>query len=129
MFHLRLDPATGDAEYVRAGHLPGLLRLPNGEVEELAGTGTPPLGVFKSIDYRAHTVEVPPGSLLLLYTDGLIERRDGDLHAAMERLREVFAAGPGTAQECLANVLREFEADDVPDDVAVLVMGRTQPVV
>ncbi|MDX6616833.1 MAG: hypothetical protein QOD60_1924 [Solirubrobacterales bacterium] len=129
MFHLRLDLATGRAEYVRAGHLPGLLRLPDGEVEELAGTGTPPLGVFKSIDYRAHTVEIPQGSLLLLYTDGLIERRGGDLHAAMERLRKVFAAGPATAEECLANVLREFAADDVPDDVAVLVMGWTQPVV
>jgi serine phosphatase RsbU (regulator of sigma subunit) len=74
-------------------------------------------------------VEIPQGSLLLLYTDGLIERRGGDLHAAMERLRKVFAAGPATAEECLANVLREFAADDVPDDVAVLVMGWTQPVV
>jgi PAS domain S-box-containing protein len=125
MFHLGLEPATGHAEYVRAGHLPGLLRLPDGEVRELAGTGTPPLGIFERIDYEVHTVEVPAGSLLLLYTDGLIERRDGDLRAAMVRLGEVLAAGPDTAEECLQNVLGEFQADDVPDDVAILVMGRT----
>jgi serine phosphatase RsbU (regulator of sigma subunit) len=127
MLHLRLDPATGEAEYVRAGHLPGLLRLPNGEVQELAGSGTPPLGIFEQIEYEAHTVEIPPGSLLLLYTDGLIERRDGDLRAPMKRLEEVLAAGPDTAEECLANVRSEFQAGDVPDDVAILVMGRTKP--
>jgi serine phosphatase RsbU (regulator of sigma subunit) len=126
MFHLRLDPATGLAEYVRAGHLPGLLRLPDGEVQELAGTGTPPLGIFEQIDYQAHAVAVPADSLLLLYTDGLIERRDGDLRTAMRRLEEVFAAGPDTAEECLANLRAEFQADEVPDDVAILVMARTK---
>jgi serine phosphatase RsbU (regulator of sigma subunit) len=125
MFHLRLEPATGHAEYVRAGHLPGLLRLPDGEVRELAGTGTPPLGIFERIDYEAHRVDVPRGSLLLLYTDGLIERRDADLRAAMVRLGEVLAAGPDTAEECLQNVRKEFQTNDVPDDVAILVMGRT----
>jgi serine phosphatase RsbU (regulator of sigma subunit) len=102
------------------------LRLPDGEVQELAGAGTPPLGIFDQIDYQAHAVAVPPGSLLLLYTDGLIERRDGDLRTAMERLEEVFGAGPDTAQECVENLRKEFQADDVPDDVAMLAMGRAR---
>ena len=76
----RLSPsattrATATAEYVRAGHPPALLRLPDGRIADLDGPGTAPLGILDGDEFREHAVAIPRGSLLLLYTDGLIERR------------------------------------------------------
>ena len=123
VFHIHFDPADGSIEYVRAGHPPGLLRLPDGRVEMLAGEGTPPLGVLEDVEYRTHKAMVPPGSLLLLYTDGLIERRDDDVDAGLERLRTAFAEAPSGAEECLRWLGERFSADEIPDDVAMLAMA------
>ncbi|HKG35797.1 MAG TPA: SpoIIE family protein phosphatase [Solirubrobacterales bacterium] len=123
VFHLQFDPAADRAQYVRAGHPPGLLRRPDGDVVELAGGGTPPLGILERIDYRVHEVEVPPGSMLLLYTDGLIERRDTDLRHGLDRLKEALAGAEGGAADCVEAIARQFTADAVPDDVAMLAMS------
>jgi serine phosphatase RsbU (regulator of sigma subunit) len=123
VFHLRYDPATGVGEYVRAGHPPAMLRLPDNRVEQLGGTGTPPVGILPDIDFTVHRVEIPPGSLLLLYTDGLIERRGDDLFDSLERLRASVGRCTGTAAACLDELAREYEADRVPDDVAMLAMA------
>ncbi len=108
---------------MRAGHPPALLRLPGGEVTELAGGGTPPLGLFDDFESRSHSVEVPPGSLLLLYTDGLIERRDEDLEAGLARLKDLLRRAPAGAEECLQWLAAEVIADEIPDDVAMLAMA------
>ena len=55
------DPASGSARYVRAGHPPALLRLPDGSIEELTRSGTPPLGILEDVEYREHEVEIPRG--------------------------------------------------------------------
>ena len=122
LLHLHYDPASGVARYVRAGHPPGLLRLPGGELTDLAGGGTPPLGILRQIDYHAHEVEVPPGGLLLLYTDGLIERRTDDLATSLQRLRESFATGPREPAECLEHLAAAFRSGAAPDDVAMVAM-------
>ena len=124
VLHLHLDLAFGTAEYVRAGHPPGLIRLPTGEVRLLGGEGTPPLGTFDELEYRVHRVDVPPGSLLLLYTDGLIERSDRNFDVELERLRAVFADAPPDAAGCLRWLTQRFSPESVPDDVAMLAMSR-----
>jgi serine phosphatase RsbU (regulator of sigma subunit) len=126
VFHLRFDPARGTAEYVRAGHPPALLRRPDGSVIELAGAGTPPLGILSTIDCCQHEVEIPPGSLLLLYTDGLIERRETDLVEGLERLKRSFAEAPAGAAECLDFLAAELSAASIPDDVAMLAMATAK---
>jgi len=126
LFHLQYDPATGRAAYVRAGHPPALLRLADGTVVELAGRGTPPLGILDDVDFPEHGVDIPAGSLLLLYTDGLIERREVDLAEGLARLKETFAAAPGGASECLAWLERQLEPDAIPDDVAMLAMSSSR---
>ena len=124
-FHLRLDPATGVAEYVRAGHPPALLRTPDGAVEELNGEGIPPLGISSELGYDAERVEIPAGSLLLLYTDGLIERPGEDLLRGLERLKEALRRGPSDPEGCLRSLEREFRIDEVFDDVAMLAVATT----
>ena len=120
---LLFDPATGSAEYVRAGHPPALLRLPGGQVKELSGAGTPPLGIFAELDCRPHAIEIPPQSLLLLYTDGLIERRGESLEVGLERLKRNLAKAPAGAEDCLQSLAEQMGADVIPDDVAMLAMA------
>ena len=123
VFHLSYDPQTTRASYVRAGHPPALMRLPNGAVVELAGVGPPPLGILEGGDFVEHVVDIPPGSLLLLYTDGLIERRDIDLTRSLARLKASLAEAPTGATECLDWIEEQLEADEIPDDVAMLTMS------
>ena len=120
IFHMRFDPATGKGEYVRAGHPPALIRRPDGSVELLEGKGTPPLGILDDTTCVQHPVELPPGSLLLLYTDGLIERRDAVLDVGLDRLKQALAEGPTDPQECLDSLAASFGAEAIADDVAML---------
>jgi PAS domain S-box-containing protein len=122
-FQLHYDPATGLADYVRAGHPPALLRLPDATVTELGGTGTPPLGIIEGFRAQPHRIGIPPGSLLLLYTDGLIERRGADLARELARLKGQFANAPAEAQGCLDHLAELFSADTIPDDVAMLAVA------
>jgi PAS domain S-box-containing protein len=126
VLHLHVDVATGAAEYVRAGHPPALVRLPDGEIEELAGTGTPPIGILEDVDYKVHRATLPPGSMLLLYTDGLIERRDRDFEGELQQLRAALAEAPTDATECLRWLADRFSAETNPDDAALIAMSRNR---
>jgi serine phosphatase RsbU (regulator of sigma subunit) len=123
VFHLHYDPETQLGEYVRAGHPPALLRLPDGSITDLNGRGVAPLGILDQDEFRPHKVSIPPGSLLLLYTDGLIERRGDDLGVGLERLREVFARVPAAPGPCLDQIAEEYRTEQIPDDVAMLAIS------
>ena len=123
VFHLHFDPVTSVARYVRAGHPPALMRRPDGEVVELGGSGTPPVGILEGIEFVEHEVEVTPGSLLLLYTDGLIERRHVDLLTSLGDLKAVFRQAPQSVGGCLDWLEDNLSGEDVPDDVAMLAMS------
>jgi PAS domain S-box-containing protein len=123
--HMELDLEGGHVDYVRAGHPPALLRLADGTVELLAGKGTQPLGVFDDLECRIHRVEFPPGSLLLLYTDGLIERSDRDFDEELEHLAKTVARGPDDAEGCLRALAERFSPETIPDDVAMLAVSRS----
>jgi PAS domain S-box-containing protein len=123
VFLFQYDPHNAVGEYVRAGHPPAMLRLPDGNVEELRGKGAPPVGILPEAEFAVHRVEVPPGSLLLLYTDGLIERRGDDLEDALARLREALAGCPAGAPGCLESLARAYGTELLPDDVAMLAMA------
>jgi PAS domain S-box-containing protein len=127
LFHLHCNPATGEARFIRAGHPPALLRLENGEVRELRGVGSPPLGIFDDLALHENPAELPPGSLLLLYTDGLIERRESDVVAGLERLKSALARAPADASGALDSVETAMEITGIPDDVATLAMLIGEP--
>jgi serine phosphatase RsbU (regulator of sigma subunit) len=125
LFQLSLDLDSGEARYVRAGHPPALLRLPGGEVSTLEGVGSPPVGVLRDARFVANATTLPPGSTILLYTDGLIERRELDLQVGIERLQEAFAAAPAEPDAIVEAILLALDAEAVPDDIALLAASFT----
>ena len=72
-----LDPLTAAIRFANAGHNPALLLRADGATEQLASTGVP-LGLLPNADYASHEVEMRPGDLLVLYTDGIVEATDPD---------------------------------------------------
>lgn len=125
---LLIDPAASELTMVSAGHPPPLLRLPGGGVERLAEATHAPLGVG---DGEGHAVRVafPPGSCVLGYTDGLVERRDEPIDIGISRLADVFATTNGSVWGAVSDVLRAMAPDGDDrggDDVAVVVAQHRQ---
>ena len=116
--------ATGRITLANAGHLSPLL-LHAGRAEYLPTHVGLPLGVTAST-YRTTTVMVPPGAVLLAFTDGLVERRGEDLGVGLGRLAQA-AAPAGPVDELLTNVLAAMNDETSEDDVAILAF-RWQPV-
>jgi len=115
------DAVTGTCEVASAGHLPPLLVRPDGTNELLDVPQAPPLGVGSGL-IQSRTLHIEDGSLLVLYTDGLVEKRSRDIDEGIGRLREIF--GPGSADESLEELckatLAGVYADEHRDDIAVL---------
>jgi serine phosphatase RsbU (regulator of sigma subunit) len=121
------DAVHGTCEVASAGHLPPLLVRPGGGSQFLDVAPSPPLGIGEGI-IRSRTFEIEDGSLLVLYTDGLVESRGRDIDDGLNRLQGVF--GPGSAarpaEELCTAVLAGAYADQQRDDIAVLIarLGR-----
>ena len=122
LVYLTLDPITRQVEYVRAGHPPPLLRDPRGQVHDLNDLGSPPVGVAAGSAFASKSLELEPGSLLFLYTDGLIERRGEGIVSGLARLRDIVASAPESAEECAETVVKALGADDLGDDAALVVL-------
>lgn len=122
--YLRLEPEHGRAVMARAGHPPPLLRRPDGRVRVLDLAGGPLLGIDDSATYQTTEVDFAPGSVLLLYTDGLIESPGTDIEDALADLGVVLAETGDLPLADLADHL--VEACAMPrgrlDDVAVLLL-------
>jgi len=119
-----IDTAAGTLTYVVAGHPPPLLRRPDGTVEVLDDGRRPLLGVPGKVPVPAAR-PFPEGSVLVAYTDGLIERRGERLDASVERLAAALGAMPRPDVDDIADrlVLRVGDVRDVDDDVALVVLS------
>ncbi|MFJ4006060.1 SpoIIE family protein phosphatase [Streptomyces sp. NPDC090023] len=122
--YLRLDPAHGRAVMARAGHPPPLLRRPDGRVRVLDLAGGPLLGIDSAAAYPTTDVTLAPGSVLALYTDGLVESPGVDIEDALIDLGALFSeAGDGPLEELADALVRHGTADrERVDDVAVLLL-------
>lgn len=106
--------------YANAGHLPPLLRTPDRKVRALEDgrsvlIGAPPGG------RRTEAAEaVPPGSVLLFYTDGLVERRRASIDVGIGLLAKALADAPDDAEALCDHVLAALYGIDHDDDVAIL---------
>ena len=116
-----LDPTTGVFEYASAGHPPILLLPPDGSPRWLSDALSPPLfGDERQLRPQAKLV-LEPDSLLVLFSDGLIERRGEPLTESLKRLMAVGAALAGLpAAEVCDHLVAVLGAEDAEDDLAVL---------
>ena len=124
-----VDPVTQNCAYANAGHPPPLLRLSDGAVQTLQSRGVP-LGIPEfSKTIEAQYLHLPPHSLLVLYTDGIIESSrdilegEARLHHA---LRTLTPAGDDASKELYHAVLPAHSRDDVA--ILTLYVDTSAPV-
>jgi anti-sigma regulatory factor (Ser/Thr protein kinase) len=124
------DPNEGRLVYASAGHLPILVRDDSGTVLRADEPTGPPLGTGGWM-HASGSVPLTPGSTAVLYTDGLVERRDEDLDEGIAALERALAGATGTPQVVCDRLVRSAGVTaDHDDDVAVLVLqhpARTGP--
>ncbi|WP_320773071.1 SpoIIE family protein phosphatase [Streptomyces sp. CRN 30] len=116
------DPNEGRLMYASAGHLPILVRDENGTVLRTDEPTGPPLGTGGWM-HSSGSVPLGPGSTAVLYTDGLVERRDADLDEGIASVQEALAGATGTPAVVCDRLVRSAGVTaDHDDDVAVLVL-------
>ena len=122
---LAYEPATGRLRGANAGHPPALIRRADGSVTRWDVQRGLPLGVVARAEYGEGAVELEDGDVVVLFTDGLIERRGMPVGEALDRL-EAAVPALGDAAEVRTAVLDAMLAGDDDghdDDVAVLALG------
>ncbi len=124
----RLDSKTGELEAVNAGHNPGYVLQPDGSLSQFEAAGTP-LGLLPGMSYTSERCPFPPGSRLLLYTDGLTEAFCGEEEFGSEQLIDNFSrCQPQSADAILDTLWRAIEdfcqGGPQSDDMTALVLTR-----
>jgi PAS domain S-box-containing protein len=120
ILYLVLDRETGEIAFSAAGHPPPLLLAADG-TRFLEGGRSVPIGATDPAVFREARAVMPPGATLLLYTDGLIERRDVPLSDSLDRLAEEAGEADQGLEALCERVLRAALGSREPvDDVALL---------
>ena len=123
LVYLDFDPATRELRYVSAGHVPRAARrrdgrrdVPRGRALDAARRAA--TGRARSRRRRSCS---SGGRRIVLYTDGLVERRDDGIISRLEQLRQAVACAPGGLEGCLEDVTAKLVGDDLRhDDIALL---------
>lgn len=121
------DSGSQTVRYASAGHPPGWLWHER-DVVPLGATG-PLLMLDPAATYRSRELDVDSGDLLVVYTDGLAEARDGGQLFGEERIATTIRRDPGVPPDVLCKSLLEaatdFSSGPISDDVAILAIRRT----
>ena len=129
VFYGVFDPVTGLLVYANGGHNPPLLRHADGQVEALAATGGMVLGAFPDVEYREDEIQFTAGDRLVLYTDGVTEAFDPELHLYDEQrfIVELALKGGSDAQSVLDGIFQDVAtfAGTAPqsDDITLAVIA------
>ncbi|AZM73909.1 PAS sensor protein [Streptomyces sp. KPB2] len=118
--YVDLDMEEGSAWCVRAGHLPPVLRHPDGSTEIAEVEGGPPLGVVTQADFPMSPLRLRPGTLIALTTDGLVESPGADIDEGMDRFAHALAVSDPTHLGLVADALLGNARRN--DDVALLLV-------
>ncbi|WP_033222672.1 SpoIIE family protein phosphatase [Kitasatospora phosalacinea] len=116
------DPERRLLRWARAGHLPPVL-LRGGSAQCLPQVDGLLLGVLDQAEYQESEIELRPGDRIVMYTDGLIERRDQGLHASLANLVSLSEAAPregATALDAHLDHLLRYSGADTDDDTCLV---------
>jgi sigma-B regulation protein RsbU (phosphoserine phosphatase) len=129
-FLAELDPATGDLNYLCAGHNPPVLKRQDGSFERLKSDNIP-LGIELKEDYKTGFTRLEPHDLLVIYTDGVTEARNEDRKEFGEArlLSIIHTAGEERSALTLSNIMRNLDefvgAAPQHDDITCMIVRRT----
>jgi PAS domain S-box-containing protein len=125
LLYLVVDADVTTVRFASAGHVPPLAVGPDGPARFLDGAPDPPLGVFDSAAHTELSAELEPGSTIVLYTDGLVEKRGESIDAGLEALRAA-AERQGDPEELCDHLVESMLAiHPADDDIAVLALHAT----
>jgi serine phosphatase RsbU (regulator of sigma subunit) len=122
-----VDVAVDTLTFATAGHPSPLLRLPDGHVQTLGSANGPMIGIGRTRRV-AHTAPFPVGAHLVMFTDGLVERRDrpADVGVAQAATHLATLSGRVKPDHLIDSLLEALVADtESEDDIAILVVERT----
>jgi anti-sigma regulatory factor (Ser/Thr protein kinase) len=122
-----VDPATGALRYASAGHPPPVIVRGGRDAHLLGITAAPPLGSLPFSSFPEVEDKLASNDTILLYTDGLIERRSESLTTGLERLRAVAAMSASADQLCQRIVEQLVPPGGGDDDIAVVAL-RVEPI-
>jgi serine phosphatase RsbU (regulator of sigma subunit) len=117
--YAQLDPRTRRCRLTSAGHPSSAFRHPDGTAEFIDIPGGVMLGAGQN-HYPARDIELSPGSVLALYTDGLIEQPGQDIGIGMSQLARTLAASPAQSLDELCDSLLAGVGARAHDDIALL---------
>ncbi len=135
--YLELDPVSGEGLWAAAGHPPLVRVVADGEVSFAVEEPDPPLGSLGPDGAREHHLRLGVGDTLLLYTDGLVERRNSDLGAGLDLLRDAVVQSRTASAVALVTSIRDRLVDSgtatgtwagvhgPTDDVCLVAVRRT----
>jgi anti-sigma regulatory factor (Ser/Thr protein kinase) len=126
--YLALEPQTGICRLSSAGHPPPAVAYADGRVELIEGARGLPLGTGIRTTYRLETFELPAGSVIVLYTDGLIERRGRSIDEGLDSLRTALASAPKDPDRLLEHILEHVVGEEERADDIALLAARILPV-
>jgi PAS domain S-box-containing protein len=121
LLYLVMEPDHGTVRFANAGHVPPLMIGPEGDAHYLESAHNPPLGVFDSPGHIETTMELTPGSTIVLYTDGLVEERGVSIDQGLEALRLAASQDACHPDELCERLVEAMLAiHPANDDIAVL---------
>ncbi|MFD5427946.1 SpoIIE family protein phosphatase [Streptomyces sp. NPDC127084] len=119
------DPVSRRCTMARAGHLPPAIVRPDGQVSFPDLPAGPPLGLG-GLPFESHELELPVGSLIALFTDGLVEARDRDIDKGLETLGRVLSEGAGSLEDLCDRAICELLPGSMTTDDTALLLVRTR---
>jgi serine phosphatase RsbU (regulator of sigma subunit)/DNA-binding response OmpR family regulator/anti-sigma regulatory factor (Ser/Thr protein kinase) len=127
LLYMVIDADGSRVVFASAGHPPPLLMTSDGSTRFLEYRFAAPLGATSYPDFEDWESELDPGSTVLLYTDGLVERRRETIDVGLERLSRAMREGPADLEQLCSDILaRVQQGAGIQDDIALLAVRRLQ---
>jgi anti-sigma regulatory factor (Ser/Thr protein kinase) len=127
LIYLVLDPHGGALTVASAGHPPPLVEPAGGEPRFLELPGSVPLGAARHAHYDEYDLELEPGSALVLYTDGLVERPEEPLGVGLDRLVDTIRKGEDDLEHLGDALIDALLPEGAGRDDAALLLARALP--